>query len=37
MLTLSKASDVSNWTEEDFWTHWIETKDVLSICIYEFD
>lgn len=37
MLALSKGSDVSNWSEEDFWTHWIETKDVLSICIYEFD
>lgn len=29
--------DTSNWTEKDFISHWIKTKDILSFCIYEFD
>ena len=29
--------NTKDWTSKDFWKHWIETKDVLSICIYEFN
>lgn len=26
-----------NWSEEDYWRHWIKTKDVKAICQYEFN
>jgi len=29
--------DTTNWTAEDFWQYWIETEDILSMCIYEFN